>query len=516
MLKRNTKEITTIFLTIIILFGGVSFYAYAATDLEKPKIDYAYIENGKLRLSISDNDELAGKPIEYRIDKEISSHEIDIKNYKIEYDGRKDEGRIYEIKVEIPSSISIIVRDFTGNEGTFSFSIKEDNISLTKDIPVFILERLAENRQSTVDRVKGYEAIFELEYGKIVDALSLYEKVIKNNYNSYNKSEIKFKFNGLSSDKDGNVKLDKYGIFKVTMTHSKDKTFEETAYILIRPDWNNAKERRIPINASPYIVYSDKIKVIDYFRYEDEVNNSKGKSTIDTSYMLVYDKETGKIYGMNDQINLELNKVYKLSVLNFENNSEQDFYIMRQEKVQQINKVFTDMDKDYWANQDINSLVSKGLLSGYPNGTFNPRGNITIKEFMTILSRQIATAPVKVNPVVGNVVLPINPNSWGYIESKSILDRVLTNDLFRFNYINMDRLINREEVAFLINNGLRMGIAYNTNLNRMLTDVSTSSYPLEVTKLVDLGLISGYPDGTFRPKNNITRAEIATLFARIK
>ena len=519
MLKRKTKEILTILLAIVILFGIVPLDAYADASLAeidklKPVIDYTYVENGWLRLSISDNYVLARKPIEYRIDKEFSTYEIDVANYYYEYDGSKIVGRIYEIKVEVPSSISIIVKDLAGNESTYSFSIKEDNISLTKYMPEFILERLARNRQSKVNKFKGFEDIFELEYGKLVDAFSLYEQVIKTTYNSYDKNDIKFKVSGLATDRDGNIKLDKFGVFKVTMTHNKDKTFEEIAYILIKPDWNNLEGRRVPSNASPYIVYSDKIKVADYFRYEDEINSKNGKRKIDTSYMLVYDEEKGITYGMTDQINLELNKICKLSILNFENNSEQDFYVMRQEKIQSKNKVFTDINKDYWASKDISSLVSKGLLSGYTDGTFNPNGYITVKEFMTILSRQIAIAPEKANAVVGNVILPINSSSWGYIESKSILDRISAADLFRFNYMNIDRPINREEVAFLINNALKMGIAY--NINKPLTDIAVSGYPLEVKKLVDLGLISGYPDGTFKPQNNITRAEIATLIARIK
>ena len=520
MLKRIAKEVLTILLAVVILIGFIPFNAYADTNLEtdktKPVIDYAYVENGWLRLSMSDNYILARKPIEYRIDKEFRTYEIDIADYYYEYDGNKNVGRIYEIKVEIPSTIAIIVKDLAGNESTYSFSIKEDNISLTKYIPEFILERLARNRQSKVNKFKGFEDIFELEYGKIVDAFSLYEKVIKANYNSFHKNDIKFKAAGLSIDRDGNIKLDKYGISKVTMTHSKDKTFEETAYILIRPDWKNTEDRRSPSNLSPYIVYSDKIKVVDYFRYEDEANDKKGKSKIDTSYMLVHNHETGQISEMNDTISLELNKVYRLSVLNFENNSEQDFYVMRQEKQQSKNKIFSDVSTDYWASKDIGILVSKGLLSGYPDGTFNPKGNITIKEFMTILSRQIAMTPAKGNPVVGNVILQNNTENWGYIESKSVLDRIPSNELFKFNYINMDRPINREEVAFLINSALEMGIVYNTSFNKALTDLVTSEFYLEITNLIDQGLISGYPDGTFKPKNFITRAEAATLFSRIK
>ncbi|WFA09869.1 S-layer homology domain-containing protein [Tissierella sp. Yu-01] len=524
MAKEKIKAILSMLLASVIALGVMSFGGIAIAsgtnstgeDNTRPVVNYAYVEDGKLKISIYDDEELADEPIVYRIDKEYRSYEIDIDDYKNEYDGRKKVGEIYEIKVEIPSTIFITVIDHAGNESTYKFTIKEDNISLTKETPDFVLERLTENRQSEVDSFKGYDDIFELEYGKVVHALSLYDEIIDNNYRSYNRNDIKFKISGLSMDKDGNIKLDKYGIFKVTMTHNKDKTFEEAAYILIKPDWRNIEDRRIPNNVSPYIVYSDNIKIADYFRYDDEVNGSKSKSKIDTSYMLVYNEETDQTLTLNDKISLELNKPYRLSVLNFEDNSEQDFFIMRQEKTKSTNRNFSDIDKDHWASKDISSLVSKGLLSGYPDGSFNPAGNITIREFMTILSRQIAITPKNGRPVVGNVIVPIDSSSWGYIESKSILDRIPPTDLYRFNYFNIDRPITREEVTFLIDKALELGIAYNADVKNMLTDIGMSSYPLEVKKFVDLGLISGYPDGTFKPKNNITRAEIAAVFARIK
>lgn len=536
MAKRKNKRILIMSLAVVILSGVLPFDTYVdinsvvrqigidgiaiAADTEedkiKPVIDYAYVENGRLKLSISDNEKLARRPIIYRINKEVRSYDIHIDDYKNEYDGRKKAGKVYEIRVEIPSTISITVMDWADNENTYKFNIKEDNVPLTKYVPEYVLENLAESRQSEVNRFRGFEDVFELEYGKVVDAFSLYDDVITDSYYSYSKKDIKIKVSGLSTDKDGNIKLDKYGIFKVTMTHSKDKTFKETAYILIKPDWRKPENRRIPSNVSPYIVYKDRIKVADYFRYEDEAGNKKGKSKIDTSYMLVYNEDTDETVTMNDQINLELNKLYRLSVLNFEDDSEQDFYIMRQEKTKSTNKNFTDVNKDYWGSKDINSLVSKGLLSGYPDGTFRPIGNISVKEFMTILGRQIALTPTKGKPIVGNVTVPTSSSSWGYIETKSILDRIPSTDLFRFNYLNLDRHINREEVAFLIDKALELGVAYNTDINKSLSDVGLSSYPSEFTKLVNLGLISGYPDGTFRPKHYISRAEIAALFTRIK
>lgn len=514
-------------LAIILLLGIMPYGVYADTtdedteilnDRVKPSLDYAYVEDGVLRLTISDNVGLDSRPIYFKADRELRYYYLNIDDYNYEYEGRYRREKYYEIKVDIPSKVSVMLKDKAGNESVYNLNIKEDNAPVTKEIPIFIRERLSQVKQSVVDTFEGFDNIFEMEYGKVIHAITIYEDTIMDNYKYYNKNEIKFKVDGLSMDKEGNIKLDKYGIFKVTMTHNKDNTFEETAYILIKPDWRKPDDRRLPVNVSPYIVYSDKIKLVDYFRYDDEITSGKGKSKskVDTSYMLVYNEDTGDLLTMNDTISLELNKPYALSVVNFEDNSMQDFYVMRQEKVKSGNRNFSDLDKGHWAIKDINSLVSKGLLSGYPDGTFNPSGNITVKEFMAVLSRHIAALPNKGKAISGDVTTPVTFGTWGYIESKSVLDRISDANLYRFDYTNLGRLITREEVAFLIDNTLELGIPYNAGVNNRPRDISSSIYPSSVEKLVDLGFISGYPDGNFKPNNNITRAEVAAVFARIK
>lgn len=519
MMHKSKKILYTI-LTILILLGGQSHVVHAdiGVDNEKPVLEYAYVEDGMLRLVISDNVELDSRPIYFKADKELRYYYLNINDYEYEYEGRVRRDRYYEIEVEIPSKITVTLRDKAGNESSYNLNIKEDNAAVTKQIPIFILERLSELRQSVVDTFEGFDNIFEVEYGKLIHANSIYDEIIRENYRYYNKNEIKYKVSGLSMDKEGNIKLDKYGIFKVTITHSKDKTFEEIAYILIKPDWRNPDDRRLPVNMSPYIVYNDKIKLADYFRYDDEIasGKSKSKSKVDTSYMLVYNKDTNDLVTMSDTITLELNKPYTLSVLNFEDNSMQDFYIMRQEKSKAKSRNFFDVDKGHWASKDINSLVSKGLLSGYPDGTFEPAGNITVREFMTILSRYIAAYPNKGKPVAEDRTTPVSSGTWGYIESKSVLDRLSDRNLSKFSSTNLDRLITREEVAFLIDNTLELGIPYRSDAINRPMDITFSTYSSEIEKLIDLGFISGYPDGSFKPYNNITRAEVAALFARIK
>lgn len=481
-------------------------------DVTAPVIDFAYVEDGVLKLSISDNKQLASKPIQYRLEHEYRSYEIDRRDYENLYDGNIWRARVYSIYVEIPSTVYVLVKDAAGNESSYKFTIKEDNIPLTNNVADFILEWLAIRRQSIVNRYEGFDNIFQLEYGKVVNAFSLFNKQIRENYTSYNRRDIKFKVDGLSVNKDGIISLNKYGLFKVTITHSEDKSFEETGYILIKPNWRNIEERKTTSNFSPYIIYKDKIRLSYYYGYEDDPKG-KGKSKIDTTYMLVYDEELDRLYQMDEQIPLELNKIYNFKVLNFETNTQEDFYIMRQERISSNTRRFTDVDKDHWAYKDISSLVSKRLLTGYSDGSFNPSGNITVREFMTVLSRYIASDYKMGKAIVGNVKLP--DSSWGYIEAKSILDRIPTKELSKFKYYNLDRPITREEVAFLMDMALDLGIPYNTN-PEPLTDLAFSNYPREVKNLVDLEIFNGYPDGSFRPQNFITRAEIAAIFARMK
>ena len=57
-----------------------------------------------------------------------------------------------------------------------------------------------------------------------------------------------------------------------------------------------------------------------------------------------------------------------------------------------------------------------------------------------------------------------------------------------------------------------MGITADTNFVGFADSEAVSGYAKEeVTALSSNGLINGYPDNTFKPKNTITRAEIAAV-----
>jgi hypothetical protein len=54
-----------------------------------------------------------------------------------------------------------------------------------------------------------------------------------------------------------------------------------------------------------------------------------------------------------------------------------------------------------------------------------------------------------------------------------------------------------------------------TGKTATFSDIATSWAKDEIVRTTVLGWTNGYPDGTFRPQNNITRAEVATLVNRV-
>lgn len=63
-------------------------------------------------------------------------------------------------------------------------------------------------------------------------------------------------------------------------------------------------------------------------------------------------------------------------------------------EVSKANTVFTDVDAFHWAAGYINVAVDRGILKGYPDGTYKPSNPLSNAEAITILTRLIGLGPV--------------------------------------------------------------------------------------------------------------------------
>ena len=105
--------------------------------------------------------------------------------------------------------------------------------------------------------------------------------------------------------------------------------------------------------------------------------------------------------------------------------------------------------KDHWAEKEINLVVNRGLMNGYPEGTFLPNRAVTREEIAVILQR-----------------------------------------VLQYEYSGMSN-----KVSF--------------------SDVTEERWSYrEISALIESGILNGYPDGTFRPEQFLSRGEMAHLLRK--
>lgn len=78
---------------------------------------------------------------------------------------------------------------------------------------------------------------------------------------------------------------------------------------------------------------------------------------------------------------------------------------------------FTDI-AGHWANEDINLAYAKGLINGYPDGTFRPDAAITRAEAIAIVNRLLGRWPDKSHLLEGMIEWPDNMDTeaWYYAD----------------------------------------------------------------------------------------------------
>lgn len=178
---------------------------------------------------------------------------------------------------------------------------------------------------------------------------------------------------------------------------------------------------------------------------------------------------------------------------------------------------FSDVPPNHWAYDAIMDLVRKGILSGYPDGTFKPDNPVKRTETAVILTKVFNLDLL--TPDRGSFIdVPKTHWAYGYVEvigKTKLMSDSIDSGRFRPEE-NLKRI---EYVPISVKSlGMKM-FADNINEEEKTKTIMVFSDASQVpiwargylTIAIKAQIVSGYPDGTFKPKNNITRAEIATL-----
>lgn len=172
---------------------------------------------------------------------------------------------------------------------------------------------------------------------------------------------------------------------------------------------------------------------------------------------------------------------------------------------------YSDLE-DHWARDDVLLLASIGLLKGYPDGTFRPNNIITRAEFATLLTRALELEQEEnLTPLTTSNFQDVNENHW-FFDSvvKLEANKNLAVKYYGDAKLNPNEPIPREEIALWIKSELP-----STEEKISFIDQKSVTYVEEVNQAVVAGILKGYPDGDFKPRQGTTRAEAATLVVRI-
>ena len=161
---------------------------------------------------------------------------------------------------------------------------------------------------------------------------------------------------------------------------------------------------------------------------------------------------------------------------------------------------------DHWADIDIEKLAEDNILSGYEDGMFRPNDFITRAETSKVL-----TAALKLNLLDEGIISinDIDETHWSYNYVVTLAKSGIING-YPDGSFRPDQEITREEFSTLIYNILNMDISEEKDFN----DIDESYANEAIKKLAGLSIISGYDDNSFRPTNNITRAEATSMTIR--
>lgn len=171
---------------------------------------------------------------------------------------------------------------------------------------------------------------------------------------------------------------------------------------------------------------------------------------------------------------------------------------------------FTDVPQDLWARPYIEALATRGIVSGFPDGTFKPGGAITRAEFSALLQKAFEQQPKGTAPNYKDV----SANFWAL---PAIQDSVKTGFLRGYpkNIFRPNQPISKVQTIVALTSGL--GLKPTTGSQEMFkTYQDANRIPKyaeqSVSAATTAGLVVNYPNPkVLDPNRNASRAEVAAL-----
>ncbi len=173
---------------------------------------------------------------------------------------------------------------------------------------------------------------------------------------------------------------------------------------------------------------------------------------------------------------------------------------------------FTDLKSSDWFYDTVQVLVDKDIISGYGDGQFHPNDMMQVDQFIKTMV----------------VALGENPGNGSEYWAQTYIDQAIAMGILKENdFDDYTAMITRAEMAMLsvrtltslegeadydyeaiVGSSLYRGI-----IDR--DDIKDEVVAEFICHAYESGLITGYPDNTYRPNDGLKRSEACTVIQRV-
>ncbi|MDR2530426.1 MAG: S-layer homology domain-containing protein [Oscillospiraceae bacterium] len=171
-------------------------------------------------------------------------------------------------------------------------------------------------------------------------------------------------------------------------------------------------------------------------------------------------------------------------------------------------RIFLDVPETHWASAYVAAAYERGIVNGVGGYKFDPDGAVTRAAFVTMLGR-LANAPVDGLSRFSDVAA----DAWYAPYVAWAAENGIVNGTAPDSF-SPDAEITREQITALL---YRYAGSPATESASEFTDAeSISDYAVDAVEWAQAsGLIAGYEDGSFAPKQGASRAEVAAIITRL-
>lgn len=168
-------------------------------------------------------------------------------------------------------------------------------------------------------------------------------------------------------------------------------------------------------------------------------------------------------------------------------------------------QIFEDVPTTHPNFNDINYLVEHGVLE--KGGKYRPAEMITREEAIVMIAKALGLDGTPRETKFDDIPKS-NPNS-GYIQSA--VEAGIVFGMKEYEFVPNNRLT-RLQMSMMLVRAFELPINEKVeDGKRLFKDVSSNAV---VESIVNAGITTGYPDGTFKPYNPLTRGHMAAFLSR--